>query len=108
MKHLLYPLSLLALLLFGKWYDQFVAALEEDRKELGYLAILVIAGTLVTLLATAPFIGMSNFVRLLLAFAASGLPMTWGSMDRYMTDRANQERYARARAKEGLPPYDPS
>lgn len=108
MKRLLYPLTLLALLLFGHAYDRFIAALEQEKKELGYLAILVSAGVFVTLLAAAPFIGAANFIKILLAFAASGLPMTWGSMDRYMLDRIQQQKYARARAKEGLPPYDPS
>jgi hypothetical protein len=108
MKRLTYPLSLLLLLLFGGTYNRFVAHLEASRRENGYLAILVIAGVAVTLIATAPFIGIHNFLKLLLAFAASGLPMTWGSIDRYMTHREAQERYARARAKEGLSPYDPS
>lgn len=108
MNRLAYPLTLLMLLLFGGIYDRFVAHLEAARREHGYLAILVIAGVAVTLLAASPFIGTANFLKLLCAFAASGLPMTWGSIDRYMTSREAQERYARARAKEGLPPYDPS
>jgi hypothetical protein len=108
MQRLAYPLTLLALLLFGGIYNRFIAHLEAARREHGYLAILVIAGVAVTLLAVAPFIGTVNLIRLLLAFAASGLPMTWGSIDRYMASREAQEKYARARAKEGLAPYDPS
>jgi hypothetical protein len=108
MKRLAYPLTLLGLLLFGGLYNRFVACLEAARRENGYLAILVIAGVVVTLLAAAPFIGSANLLKLLLAFGASGLPMTWGSIDRYMTRREAGEKIARARAKEGLDPYDPS
>lgn len=94
-------LVLTLLLLFGTGYNQLVAALERDGHDKGYTAILVVIGTAVTLLFALPLIGTDATLKLLACFAASGTPMTIGSMARYAAQRATEERQLRALAREG-------
>ena len=78
----------LVLFIFGLGYDFFVTVLERrPRSHNGFTSLLVVLGTLVTLLATLPLVGLQNFLIVLVAFAASGIPMIFGSISRYMRER---------------------
>jgi len=76
------------LLLFGIVYNAFVAWLERRGHDQGYTALLVVAGTLVTLLGAAVIIGLEDALVVLACFAASGLPMIVGSIARHVQERA--------------------
>lgn len=86
-------LGLLAI--FGYWYNGVVEGLEKQNKEKGYLAILVGVGSAVTIIGVSPLIGWVNTLWVLAGFVASGLPMTWGSIRRYMEARYLQEQARR-------------
>lgn len=78
---------LVALVLFGLAYNWLISRIETAVPDHGYTAIWVIGGVLVTVLATAPLIGWSNVAIVLGAFAASGLVMTLGSIQRHLARR---------------------
>jgi hypothetical protein len=96
---------------FGYLYDRFVGWLEREGYDEGYTAILVVVGTLVTLLASIPVdvavlqfslgearspwaIAPVLFLGKLATFAASGAPMVVGSITRYAKRRRQgQEPY---------------
>jgi hypothetical protein len=76
------------LLAFGVGYDALVTHLNrrpEGHK--GYTSYLVVVGVAVTVTATLPFIGLRNYLILVLAFIASGVPMIFGDIRRYMDAR---------------------
>lgn len=93
---------LAGLFVFGLAYNQFVAWLEETGRDRGYTAILVVIGTLITVLATVPLIGMDAVTIVLAAFAASGVSMAAGSWERYSRQRGHDEREAQRLARELL------
>lgn len=78
---------LAVLLLFGLAYNWAVARIEQAVPDHGYTAIWVIGGVAVTLLATVPLIGWRDALIVLAAFAASGLAMTVGSIQRHLARR---------------------
>jgi hypothetical protein len=78
---------LIILLIFGAAYNWLVARIERAVPDHGYTAIWVIGGVLITVLATVPVIGWDSAIYVLLAFAASGLLMTLGSIQRHLTRR---------------------
>jgi hypothetical protein len=87
------------LFLFGLGYDQFVGWLERNGYERGVTALLVVAGTLVTLLPILFIWGIRAFFRTFSLFVASGTPMIAGSLWRYVVER-DEERLASRRAAE--------
>jgi hypothetical protein len=95
------PVVLSLLLAFGISYNEFVAKLEEEGREHGFLAFLVIFGTAITLAGAWTLIGKDNTLKVLACFVASGTPMTIGSISRYMEERAQEEKWIRAQAREG-------
>ena len=72
------------LLSFGLLYNIFVSWLDREGLVEGYRGILVIVGTVVTLLVSAPFIGWNNFWLVISFFAASGLFMALGDIVRFL------------------------
>lgn len=93
------------LLAFGISYNEFVATLEEEKRERGFLALLVIFGTAITLAGGWLLIGRDNALKVIACFIASGTPMTVGSVARYMEGRAEEERFLRHWASQGLGAY---
>lgn len=93
------------LLAFGIGYNEFVAKLEEEKRERGFLAVLVIFGTAVTLAGAWLLIGKDNTLKVLGCFIASGTPMTVGSISRYMEARAEEEFWLRWNMSGGLEEY---
>ena len=91
-RRLAVPLT--ALFIFGLIYNALVAWLERTHRDQGYKSTLVIAGTLVTILLVAPLIGPRNTARTIAAFAASGTPMTIGSIWRHTRRRRNAQQRA--------------
>jgi hypothetical protein len=76
------------LLLFGIVYDLLVTHLNQrPAGHRGYTAFLVVVGVAVTVTATLPIIGFENYLILVIAFIASGIPMITGDMRRYMDER---------------------
>jgi heme A synthase len=93
------------LLAFGVLYDQFVAWLERTGRDRGITALLVVAGTLATLVGMGildVFIDLNAFLLGLACFSASGAPMTVGSLWRAAQQRAEDERKAQQLAQELL------
>lgn len=90
-----------ALLAFGWWYNGVVARLEKTNKERGFLAVLVCIGSAVTVAVITPIIGVGNALWVFAAFAASGLPMTLGSISRYIEERHISEQQIREMARMG-------
>ena len=74
------------LLAFGVLYNAFVGWLIHNGYEEGYVALLVVAGTLVTLGGVA-LVDVRSAVLALVCFGASGTPMVIGSIWRYMQRR---------------------
>lgn len=77
-----------ALFAFGLVYDQLVDFVEEEMLDDGKTADLVVFGTFVTLLPLISLFGWRRWLIILGAFAASGLPMRFGSRWRYARRRA--------------------
>lgn len=98
----LFGMTLAALFLFGALYNLFVAWLVRTGRDRGATAILVVGGTLSTLLGAAAIIGLEHTAVALACFAASGLPMVIGSWERYTRKRAQDEQTAKELAWEML------
>jgi len=81
---------------FGIVYNQLIAFLQRQGYSQGYTAVLVVAGTAITLVAAVPVIGIRAALYVAGLFAASGLPMTLGSMQRYAAARRDFEMWRRA------------
>jgi len=86
-----------ALLGFGLAYNALVAWLERTRRDEGYTSIMVIAGSAVTIAATALLNGTEAALYTLACFAASGAPMALGSMWRHAQKRAIHQHDLTAR-----------
>jgi len=93
-KHLV---SLAGLFLFGLGYDQLVSWMERRGYERGITALLVVFGTLMTLLPILVIWGIKAFFRTFSLFVASGTPMIAGSLWRYLDER-DEEREANSQA----------
>jgi len=78
---------------FGILYNELIARLQRHGYDQGYTAILVITGTAITLLAAVPVIGIRAALYVAGLFAASGAPMTIGSIQRYVTARQDFENW---------------
>jgi len=87
---------------FGILYDRLVNKLEKSGRDRGLTAFLVVGGTVITLAATIPLIGLMAALLVLACFAASGLPMVLGAWERYTTARKQDEEAASKMAKELL------
>ena len=85
----------LALTLFGIWYNNWVANLEHNGHDRGYMALIVALGCAVTAigfgLVTSPWLTLVLFT----CFAASGTPMIIGSILRYIHARDAEEHERR-------------
>lgn len=83
--------------IFGLAYNWMVSRIEDKGYDEGYTSDLVVAGTLITVLATWPILGLRGVAVVLAAFVASGGPMSIGSKARYRARRARelhaQQRY---------------
>lgn len=79
------------LLLFGLAYNAVVGWLEENGRDEGYTAILVVVGVLVTVLVATPLIGIDSSIILLVGFIASGSPMIAGSIYRHVLARESHQ-----------------
>ena len=86
---------LFGLLCFGVGYNAWVARLERDGGDRGYMAFIVAIGVTVTGLGFVLIVGSLGLGLILLAcFVASGLPMIAGSVQRYVRARTREERQA--------------
>lgn len=74
---------LAALAVFGVGYNTLVGRMEQSGHDRGYTAFLVVGGCMATIGGSAMLIGVDAALLELLCFAASGLPMTLGSMFRH-------------------------
>lgn len=83
---------LLGLLIYGAIYNWIVGWLKREECHRGYTALLVVGGTLVTLVGASVLIGVKYALLTLACFMASGLPMVLGSMARYMRERLEEEQ----------------
>lgn len=78
---------LTSLFIFGVAYNAFVSWLERQGYDRGYTAILVVVGTLVTVVGAGLRLGTRSVAWILTCFAASGTPMIAGSIWRYVAQR---------------------
>lgn len=76
-------LAVVGLLAFGVGYNMLTARVE--KLDQAYTSILVVGGVLVTLAVSVVFIGVVPALIVGACFVLSGLPMTIGSMHRYLT-----------------------
>jgi hypothetical protein len=81
---------LLGLVLFGCGYAVVVAWL--GRRSEGFVSLLVVLGTLVTLSGAGLLIGMKAVMVVLACFAASGLPMIVGDVVGYVRRRERDRK----------------
>lgn len=95
---LLYVIA--GLFLFGLSYNAFVAWLEGQGHDKGYTAFLVVGGVLITLAGLAVITNVETAILAIGCFAASGLPMIFGSVGRYVRARASEEKKMMALAHE--------
>lgn len=77
---------------FGVAYNWLVSRIEAKGYDEGYTSDLVVLGTLVTVVAVAPLLGLRRTVIVLTAFVASGGPMSVGSKMRYRRMRERERR----------------
>lgn len=89
---------LTGLLLFGFGYNWLVGWMERNGY-LGYTAFLVVGGSAVTIGGAVLLIGLDSGLMVFLCFAASGLPMTLGSMWRHARRNQEEEQTAREIAR---------
>lgn len=88
----------LALVLFGIFYNQVVAWLDRSWYMEGYLSLIVALGVFITLLGAA-VISWQAALLVLVCFTASGLPMIVGSIFRYAKQRAQEQEIVRQGVK---------
>lgn len=93
---------MVGLLLFGIGYNALVAKLEREGYTDGYTALLVVGGTLITVLGVTIVIGIEAAVQVTLCFVASGTPMILGSIVRYSAERRATLEEMRRLAREKL------
>lgn len=77
---------------FGIGYNAFVTRLSRRGHSEGYTAVLVVAGTLFTILVCAPHLGWRATAVLLAHFCASGSPMVLGDIQRHLENRQRMEQ----------------
>ena len=77
---------------FGLLFDRITEHLERIGWAHGRSSLLVITGTLVTLLAAIPLIGLRATLVVLALFACSGLPMAAGQIIRHQRNLHNYMR----------------
>jgi len=96
-------LGLAALVGFGVAFNYWVASLERQGKEQGFVSLLVVVGVAVTGIMFG-LIAASVEIVLLLAvcFLACGIPMVVGSISRYVRQRAAEEHAGRVDVHEVL------
>jgi hypothetical protein len=90
---------LFGLLMFGLVYNELVQRI--GRRKEGYTSLLVVGGVLITLGGVA-LVSWQCAVLTLSAFAASGLPMTLGSIYRHIRSREQAIEYLRREAIEAM------
>jgi len=88
---------LIALLLFGVYFNQFVAWLERKRYTEGFLSLIVATGVGGTLIGLA-ILSIEAAALALACFAASGTPMIVGSIVRYVRAREAAQKRMRYEA----------
>ncbi|HUV95794.1 MAG TPA: hypothetical protein VMX14_13345 [Anaerolineae bacterium] len=91
-------LTLTALLAFGIAYNAIVTWLENRHHDRGYTSLLVIAGSAVTIAGAGHLTTWRAALWMLACFAASGAPMTAGSIWRYCRHRQQAETLQNHRA----------
>lgn len=91
----------LTLFIFGLAYDRAVGLIERSSyARFVNTALLVVIGTIVTLAAATPLIGVKNAVLVLGAFVASGLPMAAGSYIRQIKLQHHDDAQSKTIAQE--------
>lgn len=76
---------------FGVGFNALVTWLNRRGHSEGYTALLVVTGTLATILACTPHLGWRTTAVLIAHFAASGSPMVLGDIQRYVESRQRME-----------------
>ena len=84
--------ALAVLFAFGLWYNRWVEDQQEDGFDRGYMGLIVSLGCFVTLAFGLlwPTLNPYVFIIALGAFAASGIPMIRGSVQRFNKVRARK------------------
>lgn len=85
-------LVLMILFAFGIAYNAFVGWLERNGRDRGFTALLVVVGTAITLAGFGIVAGWRPMILAFLCFAASGAPMTIGSIWRHIQQREQDEQ----------------
>ena len=88
----IYVPILLGLAVFGVAYNRWVESLEKNGHDRGYMGFIVALGCGVTLAGAAFIVGLEPALWTLICFAASGIPMIAGSVDRYCQARKQQRQ----------------
>jgi len=100
--------ELIILACYGIAYNRFVARLESERHDRGYMGFIVAAGCAITITGAAivvatmagPLVGLLTWLITLTSFIASGTPMILGSVTRYIQRRQEDEQAALNQMKE--------
>lgn len=97
-------MGILSLIVFGVGYNIWVASLEREGTDRGYMSLIVSLGCTITNLIFGMIIGDLRLVGMLfLCYIASGLPMIIGSIQRHVQARRWEETASTREAKEALP-----
>jgi formate-dependent nitrite reductase membrane component NrfD len=89
----LFYVSLIILFIFGFFYNLYVAKLEKEGRERGKTSLLVVFGTLITLIPVRLQLGRQMFWRRIFPlFCASGSWMVAGSIYRYLQELSDVEQ----------------
>lgn len=87
---------LLALAAFGYLYNRWVAGLERQGHDQGYMAFIVAFGCAVVVGGwTLMTLDLAGAALILAAFAAAGVPMIAGSVQRHLRARSEEARALR-------------
>lgn len=91
------------LAVFGVLYNRWVGRLEGQGHDRGYMGLIVSLGCFVTIVGYTYWTGsIVQGLMLLACFVASGAPMLWGSIARYVRQRAHEEQAMQGEARNTL------
>ena len=79
------------LILLGIGYNALVSWLERTHRLEGFVSLVVAIGVTWTLIGAALVVGVGHALTVALLFCASGGPMIWGSIARYVEQRHREE-----------------
>lgn len=92
-----------ALVLFGVWYNGWVAERERRGHDQGYMGLIVALGVAATIVGWMIIVwDLWAMMYLVAAFAASGAPMIYGSIKRFIQRREHELEELKSQRRRAL------